>query len=170
MAFPRNDTAYKSGVTIASWSLPFSLKAIAHLLEILRSFTTVTLGKCGLLTEYNSKNFDICLLQSGNCMTFISVIFGPNIDRETDYPDSGVSWFFSTPMGNAGIVSQALRASIHIHRNYVYIYMGVCGRVVEWGTTLQAGRLWVRFPIRSRDFSIDLILPAALYSWSRLSL
>jgi hypothetical protein len=27
---------------------------------------------------------------------------------------------------------------------------------------LQAGRLWGRFPMRSLDFSIDLILPAAL--------
>jgi hypothetical protein len=28
---------------------------------------------------------------------------------------------------------------------------------------LQAGRLWVRFPMRSLDFPIDLILPAALW-------
>jgi hypothetical protein len=27
---------------------------------------------------------------------------------------------------------------------------------------LQAGRLWVRFPVKSLDFSIDLILPAAI--------
>jgi hypothetical protein len=39
----------------------------------------------------------------------------------------------------------------------------VClGRAVGWGTMLQAGRSRVRFPMRSLDFSIVLILPAAL--------
>jgi hypothetical protein len=36
------------------------------------------------------------------------------------------------------------------------------GRVVGSGTMLQAGKSRVRFPMKSLDFLIDFILPAAL--------
>jgi hypothetical protein len=38
---------------------------------------------------------------------------------------------------------------------------GTCCNVIGWGTVLQAGRLWVQFPMRSLDFSVDVILPAS---------
>jgi hypothetical protein len=42
----------------------------------------------------------------------------------------------------------------------LYLYYNTDG-----GTMLEAGRSWVRFPTRPLDFSIDLILLAALWSW-----
>jgi hypothetical protein len=49
----------------------------------------------------------------------------------------------------------------------IYLYLSIYvmtlrGSVVGCGTMVQAGRSRVRFPMRLLDFSIDLILPAAL--------
>jgi len=41
---------------------------------------------------------------------------------------------------------------------------------VEGGTAIQAGRLRVQFPMVSLEFFIDIILPAKLWPWGRLSL
>jgi hypothetical protein len=44
------------------------------------------------------------------------------------------------------------------------------GSVVGWGTVLQAGRSQVWYLLWSLDFSVDIILPVALWPWGRLSL
>jgi hypothetical protein len=43
-------------------------------------------------------------------------------------------------------------------------------RVVGWGTVLQTGRSQIRFPIRSLDLSVDLILSTATWPWCPISL
>jgi len=44
------------------------------------------------------------------------------------------------------------------------------GGAVGWGTALQTGRSRVRIRMVSLEFFIDIILPAALWPWGRLSL
>jgi hypothetical protein len=50
------------------------------------------------------------------------------------------------------------------------LFQGTRDSVVGLGTTLQDGRSRDRIAMWSLGFSIDLILPAALWPWVRLSL
>jgi len=64
-------------------------------------------------------------------------------------------------------------ARVHFTLPFYRIYfhtIGARGSAVGCGTALQVGRSWVRFPMVSLEFFIDIILPAALWPWSRLSL
>jgi hypothetical protein len=44
------------------------------------------------------------------------------------------------------------------------------GIIVGWDTMIQTGKPRIRFPMWSLHFSIDVIFPAALWPWDRLSL
>jgi hypothetical protein len=49
------------------------------------------------------------------------------------------------------------------------IILGMRGGEVECGTALHAGRSRVRFPMRTLELFIDIILPAALWPGGRIS-
>jgi hypothetical protein len=53
---------------------------------------------------------------------------------------------------------------------FMVLLSATSGKVVSWRTMLQAGRYWIRIPMRSLDFSIHLTLPVALWLWGRLRL
>jgi len=50
------------------------------------------------------------------------------------------------------------------------IILGMGGGEVDCRTALHAGRSRFRFPMRSLEFYIDVILSVALWPWCRLSL
>jgi TRAP-type C4-dicarboxylate transport system permease small subunit len=54
-----------------------------------------------------------------------------------------------------------------MHKVHLFIFAFVL--LIWGGTKLQAANSQVRFPIKSLDFSIKLIPPAALWLWGRLS-
>ena len=65
----------------------------------------------------------------------------------------------STPR-YGGVVSRKLNGGIQT----------ISGGAVGWGTALKLRRSRVRYPMVSLEFFIDIIQPAAMWPWGRLSL
>ena len=69
------------------------------------------------------------------------------------------------------IHAQATIYCSHPYRlRFLTLTNGACGGAVGWGIALQAGKSWVWFLMVSLQFLIDIILLAALWPWSWLSL
>jgi hypothetical protein len=67
--------------------------------------------------------------------------------------------------------STILHSNLTAHLNIISNNSGArCWWRSGWGTALQTGRSRDRFPMVSLEFFIDIILPAALWLWGRLSL
>jgi hypothetical protein len=68
-------------------------------------------------------------------------------------------------------VSKDIEKNSKICVNYIkYASISVRGGAVGRGTALQTGRLQDQYQMVSLEFFIDIILPAALWPWSRLIL
>ena len=80
-----------------------------------------------------------------------------------------IKWdFLSTDIKILVYISECILFQLNLAR--LLKYLGVCGGAVGWGTALQAGSSWVRFPMLSWEFFIDTILPVILWPWGWLSL
>jgi hypothetical protein len=74
--------------------------------------------------------------------------------------------YTSTPLWVLGYVTVYLCLYLYISLLLLRVMRWRSG----WGTALQNGRTRFRFPMASLEFFIDIILPAALCLWGRLSL
>jgi hypothetical protein len=74
----------------------------------------------------------------------------------------------------SGWATGSFSRRIHLHGITIAIsnvlIVGSRGSVLGWGTMRLAGRLRVRFPMKSLNFSIDLVFPAALWPYGGLGL
>jgi hypothetical protein len=85
---------------------------------------------------------------------------------------SRVCWSLGLPYGRfpCRVSRKRLDAFLFLILYYIVLWEGTRRSVVGWGTKLQAWRSRVQFPMRLLDFSVHLILPAALWPSDRLSL
>ena len=103
-------------------------------------------------TKTISLHFCLCWCLNSPCE--ITTRLNPGFNHLTIWNEECKSW----------------SSSLYRFHNRTTTITGARGGAVGWGTALQVGRSRVRFPMVSLEFFIDIILPAALWSWGWLSL
>jgi hypothetical protein len=120
------------------------------------------------------------------------MLLGSDLGRHAEYPDWGFSWCSSVPPGKYqdNTLNYATTTSFDKPRPLDYkapvplaqpwrmwpfvllflLLFRARGSGAGWGTMLQDGRSRVRFPMKSLDFSVDLILSVALWPLRRVRL
>jgi hypothetical protein len=83
---------------------------------------------------------------------------------------NSLSWRVLPKTGLCLVGVRIIRNEMFIHRMYTLYFShwnsaGTHGCIVGWRTMLQDGRSRVRFPTKSWNLSIVLILPSALWPW-----
>jgi hypothetical protein len=157
IAPPRHRLRMKKSCQSLGHSLP-ATREILHIYEVQRYFYRV----------HTRPPLDSARGQLNPGQTYRSYFFKIWFNTIILYMPRSFKAHLSFTLQNVNLTHVSHPTSILIRFSNL-IRLGARGSVVGWYTMLHAGRSRVLFPMLL-DFSFEVILPAALWRWGRLSL